>query len=418
MVQQRAISQVDQSLIAASDRVLADLDQSEIGASGFTQAPGPDQNPSTDDPDERGGTPPGTALEVDVRDAADLPVGGPRTIQLDGESYRTLVRALPDSGDQTGRTVGFYRSLEDVQATVRVTAWALGAAALLASLLAIGFVLLIVRRALGPLGEAHAASQQIAESGDLSIRIPVGRPDEVGLLARTMNSMLERLQGTQARLSRTLDEQRRFTADASHELRTPLTALRGDIDFLRAHDPPAEEREAILGDMTEAAERMGRMAEGLLSLARLDAGVHAERAPVDIQELLDQILSEDEPLHITRAARKAATLGDPDGLRGIFSNLVENARRYGGAVSVSVDVQPPDVVVRVSDDGPGIAKEDRERIFDRFFRARDVRNVPGGAGLGLAIARGAAEVHCGTLTLLDAEPGAHFEVRLPLAEAN
>ncbi len=400
VIQDRAIGQVDRSLAEAADREIATLSQPEIDAGSFTEPPG------------SGETPPGTALEVEVEISA-LPVSGPETIELDGQRFRTLVRALPPGVGEKGQTAAFYRSLEDVEATVRITGWALAIAAGLASLLAITFVLVIVRRALHPLAEAHAAAETVADSGDLSIRIPVGRADEVGLLARTMNTMLSRLQGAQARLTRTLDEQRRFAADASHELRTPLTALRGDIEFLQAHDPPAEEREVILGEMSQATERMGRMAEGLLSLARLDGGGQARSTVVDVPATLRSIVEPGERLELPAEIDGLEVTGDPDAIYGIFNNLVENARKYGGDITVTLTHDAEHIHVVVADDGPGISPEDQERVFDRFFRGRDVRNEPGGVGLGLAIAQGAAEGLGGSLTLLPVEPGAAFEVMLP-----
>ena len=401
VIQDRAIAQVDRSLERAAERELATLASPDIEAGDFTATP------------DAAAVPPGTPLEVEVA-VGMLPVGGPETVRLGGERFRTLVRPLPPGAGAEGRTVAFYRSLEDVEATIRITAWALAVAALVASLLAVGFVLLFVRRALGPLAAAHAAAERIAASGDLAIRIPAGRPDEVGLLARTMNTMLERLQGTQARLTRTLDEQRRFAADASHELRTPLTALRGDLEFLQAHDPPPGERAAILEEMSQATERMGRMTAGLLSLARLDSGAAPGASDVDVVEILRAILEPDEALELPAEADGLRVHGEPDAIHGIFANLIQNARKYGGAPVVGVARDGGTVRVRVSDDGPGIPPDDRERIFDRFFRGRDVRNDVGGAGLGLAIAQGAVERLGGEIALVPTEGGATFEVTLPL----
>ena len=110
------------------------------------------------------------------------------------------------------------------------------------------------------------------------MRVPEGRADEVGGLARAMNRMLGRLEDAQGRLRATLAEQRRFAADASHEMRTPLTALRGEIDTLRAHELPPAEREAALADMAQAVERMDRLVAGLLGLARVDGDDEQGRA--------------------------------------------------------------------------------------------------------------------------------------------
>src|SRR5690606_20927910 len=130
-------------------------------------------------------------------------------------------------------------------------------------------------------------------SQDPSLRVPEGRDDEVGGLARAMNRMLARLEDAQRRLRATLTEQRRFAADASHEMRTPLTALRGEIETIRAHDPPPDERREALGEMAASVERMDRLVEGLLGLARVD-GEAASAEPVDLSEVVAEIATEDE----------------------------------------------------------------------------------------------------------------------------
>ena len=164
--------------------------------------------------------------------------------------------------------------------------------AIVASLLAIGFILLLVRAFLRPLEAAQAAAEHVARSGDLSIRIPEGRPDEVGRLAGAMNTMLGRLDHARSRLKETLEEQRTFAADASHELRTPLTALRGDIDLLLTHDIPADERREVLEEMSRSSDRMGNLIEGLLSLARLDAIPTRTPQTVDVVTLVESLLGE------------------------------------------------------------------------------------------------------------------------------
>lgn len=407
VVRDQALDQVDRSLVAASARVIAELDDADISADDFDATPGPT-------PEQGPRTPPGTDLEIEVRDAGELTPGGPRTVTLDGVRYRTMVRELTLE-DGTTERLSFYRSLSDVEQTIQIASGALVVAGILATLLAVPAVLLIVNAALAPLGVAHRAAESIADSGDLSIRVPAGRPDEVGLLARTINTMLGRVQATQSLLTRNLDEQRRFAADASHELRTPLTALRGDIEFLSHRDPPAEERAAVLDEMNSAVARMSHLTEGLLSLARMEHRDGSSAGPVALVDLVEDLRLDDEPLSASDAARAARTTGDAAALRATIGNLLENARRYGGRPSLTVELADDHLVVVVSDDGPGIAPDDRERIFDRFFRGRRERNSTEGAGLGLAIARHGVESCGGSLRLLDRTPGAHFEVSLPLA---
>jgi signal transduction histidine kinase len=267
-----------------------------------------------------------------------------------------------------------------------------------------------VRAALRPLGQARRAAETVAASQDPSLRVPEGRDDEVGGLARAMNRMLARLEDAQGRLRATLREQRRFAADASHEMRTPLTALRGDIETLRAHDLPPAERGEALGDMAASVDRMDRLVEGLLGLARVD-GDRAEAEPVDLSEMVAEIAAADE---CEALAPGVVVSGDRAALRGMLVNLIDNGRRHGGRVSVGVRADGGQAVVVVADDGPGIAPEDRERVFDRFYRAPGRRGAPG-AGLGLPIARATAERWGGSLALAPSPAGTRFEVRLPLA---
>lgn len=356
-----------------------------------------------------GGAPP----EVEVGAEVDTPVGEPYTVEENGRTLRRLVLRVPDV-DGSLQTYTFTRSIADTEAVIRVARYILLTVAALASLLAVAFILLLVRRAVRPLEAAQAAAEHVAESGDLSVRIPEGHPDEVGRLAGAMNIMLGRLEKARTRLRETVEEQRTFAADASHELRTPLTALRGDIELLLAHDLPAEERREVLQEMSRSSERMGSLVEGLLSLARLDAIPTREPQAVDVGGLIESLMLDDGSLILPEGAPPHA-LGDPEAIRSIFSNLLDNARKYGGETTATVSRDGSEVVAQIADDGPGIPPEDRERVFDRFHRAQAVRTRPG-AGLGLAIARGAAEAMDGSLDLLPTTSGTAFEVRLPLGE--
>jgi signal transduction histidine kinase len=408
VIRERSLQQVDRSLQATADAVVDDLRRPGIGQSDFLEAPAPVGGGA------QGDAPSGPDVDVTF---GRQPPSGPRTVTLDGESYRFVVRALPTSDpDAAAPTVAIYRPLEDVQATIRIAGWALGTTALLAGVLAIGLVLVIVRRALRPLAQAHSAAEQVAESEDLSIRIPVRRDDEVGRLASAMNTMLERLQGARARLTENLDRQRRFAADASHELRTPLTTLRGDIDLLLAHDLPEEERRVVLDEMSASTDRMGRLVEGLLSLARLDSTAEPATQRVDLEALLCELAAPEEGPDVEPEARAIRVLVHPDSARGIFTNLIDNGRRYGGDVRIALGLEDGHALVVVTDAGPGIPEAERDRIFDRFYRGRTVSSTPG-AGLGLAIARRAAESAGGSLVAVPAEHGARFEVRLPRAPA-
>ncbi len=196
-------------------------------------------------------------------------------------------------------------------------------------------------------------------------------------------------------------------------MRTPLTALRGDIDTMRAHALPPAEREVALSDMAASVERMDRLVQGLLGLARVD-GDDREVERVDLGEMIGEIATREE---IGEIDRDVVVSGDRAALRGMLVNLIDNGRSHGGGdVSVALRAEPGEAVVEVSDQGPGVPDADRERVFDRFYRAPDRRGEPG-AGLGLPIARATAERWGGSLRLLPSARGARFEVRLPRAGA-
>ena len=406
LISERAHDRLDRSLSETADRVTQELAGPDLGGRDFRAPP----TPSTAvQPSPSGAADPaGTRVELDP--SGRTPVGGPRTVTLQGERYRLLVRALPVGADGGRRTVAVARPLTDVEQTLDEVALVLVFAAIAAALLATGLTIAVVRRALRPLTEARRAADSVADSQDPSRRVPEGRRDEVGGLARAMNRMLARLEDAQGRLRATLAEQRRFAADASHEMRTPLTALRGEIETLREHDPPPAEREAALADMAEAVERMDRLVAGLLGLARVD-GDGGEAEPVDLAELAGELAGVDE---LGDAPPGLVVVADRAAVRGMLVNLLENGRLHGGRVRIDLRAEGAEVAIRVQDDGPGIAPADRERVFDRFYRAAGRRSAPG-AGLGLPIARATAERWGGGLDLLPSPSGAVFEVRLPLA---
>jgi signal transduction histidine kinase len=238
--------------------------------------------------------------------------------------------------------------------------------------------------------------------------LPVpGTRDEIQRLAVTLNGMLDRLAAARAR-------QRAFVADAAHELRSPLTNMRTELEVAQR-----------LGDQPDAAnlladvERLSRLVDDLLLLARADdAPGLARTEPVDLATLVRDVA---ERYATARVAVVAAggtdgwTAGDPQALGHVVANLVDNAVRHAATrVTASVSSRGGRVVVAVTDDGPGIAPADRERVFERFTRLDDARaRDAGGAGLGLAIVRELVRRHGGTVVLLDATPGVRAEVLLP-----
>ena len=275
----------------------------------------------------------------------------------------------------------------------------------------------VTGRALRPVEAIRSEVSEIGE-GELHRRVPEpSTHDEVGRLARTMNSMLDRL-------DESADRQRRFVSDASHELQSPLTSLRARLEVnLSARTEPdwrANEEDALL-----EVTAMQRLVDDLLTLARFDAGVASrERIPVDLDDL---VLHEAERLRTrarvtvdVRHVSAGQIEGDPDQLRRAVRNVLDNAERYA-AHEVCISVQENDemIEVDVADDGAGVPEEHREQIFERFSRIDEARARDGAStGLGLAITREIVEAHGGHITVEDGEPGARFVFRFPAVNAS
>lgn len=280
----------------------------------------------------------------------------------------------------------------------------------------------VAGRAIEPIEKVASAAEAVGESADLSLRVPYeGTDDEVGRLVATFNDMLDQLQGMYGRLAASIDAQQRFVADASHELRTPLTIIRGNIDYLqRAQtlDPEA------LADMKSEAERLSRMVDELLTMARADAGQQPELQPMALGPLVAdacrkaQALPHEAQFHteLPEALDLITVLGNGEWLTRLLLILIDNAFKYtpAGTVTVRAGRQSDGVVIQVQDTGIGIAREDLAHVFERFYRA-DRSRTRGGAGLGLAIARWAADIHQGRLSV-DSElgKGSTFSFWLPI----
>jgi len=287
---------------------------------------------------------------------------------------------------------------------------------LLVPLLA-ALVWIIVGRGLRPL-ETIARAVRTRDSTSLAPLPVESLPAELAPLVEELNSLLIRLGGA-------LEVQRRFVADAAHELRTPLTAVRLQAQLAeRAGD--AQARARALAELKSGVERATRTVEQLLTLARQGPEPRrAAREPVDLLALAQSVVTEfaelaaqkKVDLGIARAA-PARVEGDAAGLRTLLANLVDNAVRYtpaGGAVDVDVGLEQGAAFIAVSDTGPGIPEEERDRVFDRFYR------VPGsgelGSGLGLAIVHEVAGRHAARVTLEDRPGGGLIlRVRFPAAQ--
>jgi signal transduction histidine kinase len=259
-------------------------------------------------------------------------------------------------------------------------------------------VQLVARGMTSPLREMARAAEAMAR-GEHDQRVTVTSRDEVGQLAEAFNRMSAELEQTD-RIRRDL------VADAAHELRTPISALRATLENAVDGVEDADPRE-LLGQV----ERLGRLTDQLLDLSRLEAGAAGlERRPFAVAELLDGCGA---PAEVPAGLR---AVGDPDRLRQVIANLVDNAHRHAPGAPVVVRARRGDrggVRLEVEDGGPGLAPDEAERVFDRFARA-DRSRTTSGAGLGLAIARSIVELHGGAIRAEPAVPrGCRMVVELP-----
>jgi heavy metal sensor kinase len=293
---------------------------------------------------------------------------------------------------------------------------AAGTATLLVSLAA-GWML--VDRILRPIRRMTQAAERISDS-NLSERIDVGRTErELGKLAETLNGAFDRIEGA-------FERQTRFTADASHELRTPLSIVVANAECGLRRDRTDEEYREALGKCLRAGRRMTGVVDGLLVLARADAGAtQIERRPVDLGSVVrDAVeflapLAQEFGVTVHADARSVTVAGDAERLRNAVENLVSNAIRYnrrGGRVDVGVRPDEGGAVLTVADTGVGIPAESLGRVFERFYRVDEARSrAVGGNGLGLAIAKWVIEAHGGRIDLAsEAGVGTTVTVRLPV----
>jgi two-component system OmpR family sensor kinase len=281
--------------------------------------------------------------------------------------------------------------------------------------------------ALSPIHRITQTARAIGAERSFSRRVQhTGPNDEIGQLTVTFNGMLTELQSAFRQVEEALLTQRRFVADASHELRTPLTTIRGNIELLRREPPiDAKERSDVLGDTKDEAERLIRLVNQLLVLARVDAGRALRRDPLPIKPLLEDSCRQTKLLDPDRtitceAPPDAAVLADRDALKQVMLILLDNALVHtppGASINVSSAATDGRVTISVRDTGTGIPPQLLPHIFERFYRGEVSRSGPG-TGLGLAIAKELVEAQDGGLTV-DSQvgQGSVFTVTLPRAEA-
>lgn len=344
----------------------------------------------------------------------DLPPGESASVEVSFDDDPFLVVSVGADAPAGSLTVMVGRALDNViESSVAVTRLlAIGAPILLLLVAAITWG--VTGRALAPVESIRSEVESIT-SEQLHRRVPVpDTTDEIARLAVTMNTMLDRLEEGQAR-------ERRFVSDASHELRNPVATIRQHAEVALAH-PESASLEGLAESVLSEDLRLQRLVEDLLLLARSDEGPLDHNAIVDLD---DVVFEEIERLrHITTKSIDAGglsagrVLGDRKRLSRLVANLLENAARHAASgIGVSLAELGDEVVLVVDDDGPGIAPEDRQRVFERFVRLEEARDRDsGGTGLGLAIVAEVADLHRGTVRVLESpQGGARFEIRFPRA---
>jgi signal transduction histidine kinase len=354
----------------------------------------------------------------ETENAPDFGPPVPEPVETAG--WRVEARRVPVLGSQPW-FLQYARQVSEVEATANRVRLFLAAGVIGGALLALLAGLATAGRAMEPIAQLTAAARRIERSRDPSVQIPHPvAEDEIAELARTLDAMLAALDDARDETEGALARQREFVADASHELRTPLTSVLANLELLE-EELDGEQREAAASAL-RSSRRMRRLVADLLLLARADAGREAPHQPVDLADVVTDAAAELGPVagdhDISVSAPAGARIdGARDELHRLVLNLMENALRHtdpGTAVEATVERANGHVVLAVEDDGPGIAPDMREKVFERFYRGAGDRS--GSSGLGLAIVRAVAESHRGTVRLeepLDGR-GARFVVRFPL----
>lgn len=342
------------------------------------------------------------------------------TLKPDALDYP--IRVCSQWADLPGRgrfLVQATYNLDDMAASLaRFRNLCLGAMVLAAFLSLIGGRLL-ARRILQPVHRMTVAARRIGVT-NLSKRLSrTENQDELDRLAAVLNEMLDRLE-------RQFTQIQQFTADAAHEFRTPLAALRGNAEVALCNNASASEIRNILEGSIEEYDRLSRIADDLLLLARADSGtpyLSHDRFALHkaVQDVVDLYAPLAQDRGISLALENGAAVevvADAARMRQVVSNLIDNALKFtpaGGRIHVELRRQDGTIDLTVSDSGPGVPAEHLPRIFDRFYRADPARTRrSGGAGLGLAICRTIVEGHGGTIEAANGAAGATFTLHLPV----
>jgi two-component system sensor histidine kinase MprB len=416
VLQQQLLTQIDQSLVAASQNA-RESGPRQGGSRGFP--PLGDRNVTTGRADivAQSIDSSGKVIRADLNQADPaLATSAAREIAATqrGETYfnataadgsHVRVFAVPIGGSAA---LEVTRSLEDMDAVLTETRNRLIVVALAGVLLAAGLGTVVARAALAPVERLTKVIEEVAQTRDLSRRVAATGHDELSRLAGSFNGMLMALEVS-------LRQQRQLVADASHELRTPLTSLRTNLEMLARGQPTDDtERHVVLTDLVAQMERMSTLVADLIDLARdeeTELPIEDVRLDEVVEDALAGVRGRYPKVVFTVSSRPATVQGVRSRISRAITNLLDNAGKWSPAGGI-VEVAVSDGEISVRDHGPGVAPEDMPHVFDRFWRASNARHLPG-SGLGLSIVKDVAEKHGGSITL---EPaiggGARFRLRL------
>ncbi len=353
----------------------------------------------------------------------------PVTLNLDGLGRYRVVAAPSRNG---GDVIVTGLSMANIDATLMRMLAIFGIVTVIALVAATTAGVIIIRRALAPLRRVAQTATKVAglplSRGEVELPVRVREADanpstEVGQLGAALNQMLDHIAAALSARQASETRVRQFVADASHELRTPLAAIRGYTELTQRM---GDDREAVAQAMSRVAsetERMTRLVEDLLLLARLDSGRPLEREPVDLSRLAVDAVSDahvagpDHQWELDLPEEPVVVTGDAARLHQVLTNLLANARVHTGAgtvVTTRLGTEGSHTVLQVIDNGPGIPAALQSEVFERFARGDSSRSRKGGStGLGLAIVSAVVKAHDGTI-VVDSAPGrTEFTVRLP-----
>ncbi|QLL07295.1 sensor histidine kinase [Mycobacterium vicinigordonae] len=357
----------------------------------------------------------------------------PVTLDLDGLG-RYRVMAAPSRNREDLIVTGL--SMSNIDATMLRMLVIFGIVTLIALAAATTAGVVIIRRALAPLGRVAQTATKVVElpldRGEVELPVRVSESDanpntEVGQLGSALNRMLDHIAAALSTRQASETRVRQFVADASHELRTPLAAIRGYTELAQRMGKDGDDREAVAHAMSRVAsetERITRLVEDLLLLARLDSGRPLEREPVDLSRLAVDAVSDahiagpDHEWELDLPPEPVVVVGDEARLRQVMANLLANARVHTGAgtvVTTRLTAEPTHALLQVVDNGPGIPQAQQSEVFERFVRGDTSRSRKGGStGLGLAIVSAVVRAHNGKITVHSSPGSTEFAVRLPV----